>query len=70
MRYDLGSRRVQLRGSGHYIAPNATVIGDVVLEDRVSVWFNVVIRGDNDTITIGASDPTSRMARFCTPMPA
>jgi carbonic anhydrase/acetyltransferase-like protein (isoleucine patch superfamily) len=54
MRYDLGSRRVQLRGGGHYIAPNATLIGDVILEDRASVWFNVVIRGDNDTITIGA----------------
>jgi carbonic anhydrase/acetyltransferase-like protein (isoleucine patch superfamily) len=54
MRYDLGSRRVQLRGGGHYIAPNATLIGDIILEDRASVWFNVVIRGDNDTITIGA----------------
>jgi len=54
MRYDLGSRRVQLRGEGHYIAPNAVVIGDVVLEDRASIWFNVVVRGDNDTITIGA----------------
>src|SRR5580765_4693018 len=54
MLYALGSRKVQLVGSGHYVAPNATVIGDVVLEDRVSVWFNVVIRGDNDTITIGA----------------
>ena len=55
MRYDLGSRRVQLRGGGHYIAPDAMLIGDVVLEDRASVWFNVVIRGDNDTITIGAA---------------
>ena len=54
MLYALGSRTVQLRGSGHYIAPNATVIGDVVLESESSVWFNVVIRGDNDTITIGA----------------
>jgi carbonic anhydrase/acetyltransferase-like protein (isoleucine patch superfamily) len=37
-----------------YVHPNATIIGDVILEDRASVWFNVVIRGDNDTITIGA----------------
>jgi carbonic anhydrase/acetyltransferase-like protein (isoleucine patch superfamily) len=50
----LGSRKVQLIGSGHYVAPNATVIGDVVLESESSIWFNVVIRGDNDTITIGA----------------
>ena len=54
MLYALGSRAVQLRGSGHYIAPSATVIGDVVLESESSVWFNVVIRGDNETITIGA----------------
>jgi len=53
MLHNLGTRRVQLRGSGHYIAPNAAVIGDVVLEDRASVWFGVVIRGDNDTITLG-----------------
>jgi carbonic anhydrase/acetyltransferase-like protein (isoleucine patch superfamily) len=53
MRYDLGERRVQFRGSHHYIAPSAVVIGDVVLENRASVWFNAVIRGDNDTIAIG-----------------
>jgi carbonic anhydrase/acetyltransferase-like protein (isoleucine patch superfamily) len=54
MLYALGSRKVQLVGSGHYIAPNATIIGDVVLQSECSVWFNVVIRGDNDTITLGA----------------
>ena len=54
MLFALGSRKAQLRGNGHYVAPNAVVIGDVVLESESSVWFNVVIRGDNDTITIGA----------------
>ena len=54
MLHNLGTRRVQLRGSGHYIAPNAAVIGDVILEDCASVWFGAVIRGDNDTITLGA----------------
>jgi len=53
MLYALGSRKVRLVGHGHYVAPNATVIGDVVLESESSIWFNVVIRGDNDTITIG-----------------
>ena len=53
MLYALGSRKVQLVGSGHYIAPNATIIGDVVLQNESSVWFNVVIRGDDDTITVG-----------------
>ena len=37
----------------NFIAPNATVIGQVTLEEDASVWFNVVIRGDNDPIIIG-----------------
>jgi carbonic anhydrase/acetyltransferase-like protein (isoleucine patch superfamily) len=53
LKYALGERRVECRGE-HYIAPNATVIGSVVLESEVSVWFNAVVRGDNDRITIGA----------------
>jgi carbonic anhydrase/acetyltransferase-like protein (isoleucine patch superfamily) len=53
MLYNLGSRSVVLHGSGHYVAPNANIIGSVVLESEVSIWFNVVIRGDNDTITVG-----------------
>jgi carbonic anhydrase/acetyltransferase-like protein (isoleucine patch superfamily) len=36
-----------------FIAPNATVLGDVHLGEEVSVWFNAVIRGDSDSITIG-----------------
>lgn len=54
MLFALGSRKLRLNGGGHYVAPNATVIGDVVLESESSVWFSVVIRGDNDTITVGA----------------
>lgn len=36
-----------------YIAPSATIIGNVVIEAHASIWFNVVIRGDNDLIVIG-----------------
>ncbi|MFA0963239.1 gamma carbonic anhydrase family protein [Roseivirga sp. BDSF3-8] len=36
-----------------YIAPNATVIGDVKLEESSSVWFGAVLRGDSDSIHIG-----------------
>ena len=54
MLYQLGERRVQVEGQGHFIAENATVIGSVVLKEDVSVWFNVVIRGDVDDIVIGA----------------
>jgi carbonic anhydrase/acetyltransferase-like protein (isoleucine patch superfamily) len=36
-----------------YIAPGAQIIGDVVIEENASVWFNAVLRGDNDQIRIG-----------------
>ena len=52
MIYALGNKTPQLLGN-NYIAPNASVIGDVVLGKNANVWWNVVIRGDNDTITIG-----------------
>ena len=41
-------------GADVFIAPNATVIGDVELGDEASVWFNVVIRGDVFPIRFGA----------------
>lgn len=36
-----------------FVAPNASVIGSVVLSENVSVWFGATIRGDNDIITMG-----------------
>src|SRR3984957_706442 len=36
-----------------YVAPSASVIGNVVLADRSSVWFGATLRGDNETIRIG-----------------
>ncbi len=53
MLWVLGDRRPELRGTAHFVASNATVIGSVVIENNASVWFNVVIRGDNDLITVG-----------------
>ena len=52
MKYALGERQVVTHGE-HFIAPGSAVIGSVDLAEQVSVWFNVVIRGDNDQITIG-----------------
>jgi carbonic anhydrase/acetyltransferase-like protein (isoleucine patch superfamily) len=40
-------------GSDCYLAENATVIGDVIMGDNCSVWFNAVIRGDVNAIRIG-----------------
>jgi carbonic anhydrase/acetyltransferase-like protein (isoleucine patch superfamily) len=37
-----------------YVAPGAQLIGDVLLGDWASVWFNAVLRGDEDHIEIGA----------------
>ena len=36
-----------------YIAPNATIVGDVVLGENVSIWYGAVLRGDSGTITLG-----------------
>jgi carbonic anhydrase/acetyltransferase-like protein (isoleucine patch superfamily) len=36
-----------------YVAPNATIVGDVVMGDQCSVWFNAVIRGDVHYIRMG-----------------
>lgn len=41
-------------GANCFIAPNATIIGNVTLENNCSVWFNTVIRGDVNKITIRA----------------
>ena len=54
MKYSLGDKHVQLLGGGHFIAPNAAVIGDVILHENASVWFSCVLRGDADSIEVGA----------------
>lgn len=53
MLYRLGERRPELRGEQHFIADTATVVGSVILENNVSIWFNAVLRGDNEPIHIG-----------------
>ena len=37
-----------------YIAPGARIVGDVTIGAHASIWFNAVLRADNDAITIGA----------------
>jgi carbonic anhydrase/acetyltransferase-like protein (isoleucine patch superfamily) len=37
-----------------WVAPNATLIGDVTLGDEASIWFGAVLRGDNEAIAVGA----------------
>jgi carbonic anhydrase/acetyltransferase-like protein (isoleucine patch superfamily) len=53
--YSLDGARPQLPPEGRFwIAPDARVIGKVILHEEVSVWFGAVLRGDNDLIEIGA----------------
>ena len=40
-------------GKDCYLAENATIVGEVTMGDRSSVWFNAVVRGDVNSITIG-----------------
>jgi carbonic anhydrase/acetyltransferase-like protein (isoleucine patch superfamily) len=52
MKYAIEDRRVVCKGD-YYIAPGAIVVGSVILEHNVSIWFNCVVRADNDLITLG-----------------
>ena len=40
-------------GNDCFIAPNATIVGDVVMGNQCSVWFNAVVRGDVNSIILG-----------------
>ena len=52
--YRLGDQGPTLPEDDEYwIAPGATVLGNVILKKNASVWFGAVLRGDNDPITIG-----------------
>lgn len=53
MKYALGEHQVQTDGDNYWIAPNAAVIGQVILKKDASIWFGATVRGDNDAITIG-----------------
>ncbi len=53
--YSLGDHRVTTPASGRFwTAPNAVLLGKVELCDDASVWFNAVLRGDNELIRVGA----------------
>ena len=68
--------------SNAYIAPNATVLGDVQLGENANIWYGAVVRGDSGTIAIGEgsniqdncvvhssssmNDTSVFLGRFCT----
>lgn len=54
MIYELGTVRPKINADNVFVAPTAAVIGNCELEDSSSIWFNAVLRGDNDPIKVGA----------------
>jgi carbonic anhydrase/acetyltransferase-like protein (isoleucine patch superfamily) len=52
MIYELDERKPVFQGD-YFVAPNAAVIGSVVLGPNASVWWNVTVRADSDLITLG-----------------
>jgi carbonic anhydrase/acetyltransferase-like protein (isoleucine patch superfamily) len=53
MRYALGAVRLTTEDDAFWIAPTAVVIGDVRLAHNASVWWQAVLRGDNEPISLG-----------------
>jgi len=51
--YVLGEKKIQTAGDDYYVAPGASVIGNVRFGAGASVWFNCVLRGDSDWIILG-----------------
>lgn len=53
MIYSLGSKTIDTESKLFYIAPSANLIGNVRLGNNASIWWNAVLRADNEAITIG-----------------
>ena len=53
MIYSLGEKKITTDGKNFWIAPNAAVIGSVILKKNANIWFNTTLRGDNDPIIVG-----------------
>ena len=52
--YSLGAVKPSLPAEGEYwIAPTASVMGNVILKKNASIWWGAILRGDNDPIIVG-----------------
>jgi carbonic anhydrase/acetyltransferase-like protein (isoleucine patch superfamily) len=52
MFYELENKKIKNFGN-NWVAPNASIIGDVTLEKNTSIWFNATLRGDIENIYVG-----------------
>lgn len=67
--YSIDGRLPQLPASGHFwIAPDASLIGDVTLGLDVGIWFGAVLRGDNEPIVVGAGTNIQELSTLHTDM--
>lgn len=53
MRYEIDGIEPDVTEDGTFVAPDAALIGRVRMAARSSVWFNAVLRGDNEYLTLG-----------------
>lgn len=67
MIWELEGTRPQI-GPGVWIAPDAQVMGRIVLEDEASVWWGAVLRGDNEEIRVGRGSNVQDLCVFHTDM--
>ncbi len=65
--YALGDKRPTL-DDDTWVAPDANLIGDVLLEAGASVWFCATLRGDNERITVGTGSNVQENCVFHTDM--
>ena len=53
IKYETNKNKKPKSSGENWVAPNATVIGDVTLEKNTSIWFNATLRGDIENIYVG-----------------
>jgi len=65
--YRLGDRAPKIAANA-FVAPEATLVGDVTIGERATIWFGAVIRGDNEPIRVGADTSVQECAVLHTDM--
>ena len=53
MLYNIGDKKIVVNASDYFVAKSADILGSVIIEDNVSIWYNAVLRGDIGSIIIG-----------------
>jgi carbonic anhydrase/acetyltransferase-like protein (isoleucine patch superfamily) len=51
--FSIGDRRPEFRGAHHFIAHDAMLVGSISIDNEASIWFQVVVRAENDQVHVG-----------------